>query len=230
MAYALLLREALKAKKFRCFLDDEELAASFPLRVGIAKALRSSTLLLLIGSPCALESQYALDELRSFSKSRSRKISAIDIGGTLRDANPESELRLILGDSLRTDEDLERLNKGPSERVLGKVSQTFRFIRRNIIRTTAIASISTALILLLGTACILQWISSMETVKADFATKQRQVDHLTTDADQSIESDPRLAAQKLIDAMKISKDLREPVAASTELAARRWLTDAFSSY
>lgn len=85
--YAAALAEKLTKKGFSCFLDRHDVRAGDELDATLVRALRASRMLVLVGSPGALQSRYVHLEVKTFAAlgRRRRKLIPINIGNNLTD-------------------------------------------------------------------------------------------------------------------------------------------------
>jgi len=141
--YALRLAAELKRRGFDCFLDSESYAKGENWKTAGAAAIRRTSRLVLVGSPCVLKSEPVLREVRIFSKS-GRRIIPIDFDDTLDSAvAAHHPLAEFLGaDVLQIDEDIEQLALGPSEAALQDLQRAFDSARQSLKRMRALQAVA----------------------------------------------------------------------------------------
>jgi WD40 repeat protein len=87
----------LEARDYRCFIDRRELPVGEPLDTSLLRALRRSSVLVVLASPVSLDAKSHIPkEIRGFAQVKPearRKIVPISIGNTIDTAGPECELR-----------------------------------------------------------------------------------------------------------------------------------------
>jgi hypothetical protein len=124
--YAHALERQLTGLDFACFIDSEELPLGEGLRPSLARAIRRSRVLLLVGTRNALTAPYVDVELGAALALR-RAVIPIDVDGIRKTERwPE------LVDVPWLEEPLQGATE-PSERVLADVRRHFAFTRRNAI-------------------------------------------------------------------------------------------------
>lgn len=149
-AYAAGLFEELKNRGFKVFLDKEEFDAGDSLKAATQQMLQKTAYLVLIGSPASLNSKYVYEEVEVGNKEKCN-IIPIDIGQTLKEADPATGLRSLLGDRIWVDEN-GRIEDGPSDAVVGSILQKFQSVRQETKRRWGLYIIIAILILLCGIA------------------------------------------------------------------------------
>jgi WD40 repeat protein len=132
-AYAAALANELSkpGRDFSCFLDQWGASAGNDLSKPVLRALRRSSVLVLIGTPCAIGSKFVRQEVDSFSQQNwpraHRPILPVNINGALDEVGWEKLNGLHL-----TPETEEARAKGlPSESVIRLIVNSHTFTKRN---------------------------------------------------------------------------------------------------
>jgi TIR domain len=143
-AEALVRRLALKPYGYRCFIDQKEMGGGEAWRTSIRKALRRTSVMVLVASPAALASDNVFEEVRTFS-ARQRPLIPISFASGIAQLPPEHRLHPFLDERLRVGEQdgLQPLKLGePADNVLTFLDYSFGFVRvsrwRTIILTGAV--------------------------------------------------------------------------------------------
>ena len=167
--YAAALYAALRSYRLSAFLDDERMDAGAPLRVAVGRALRRSSVLVVLTTQGALRSGHVANEVRAFARS-DRNIIPIVPENLVRcfrqppsaevpnlpddaiDATPETCEHFTLA-ILRQRIWLEQASGGslasPSETVVKKIRNSVGSFRHARLRT---AAFGTAAVIFLGLA------------------------------------------------------------------------------
>jgi len=127
LVYAAGIADRLSAKDFSCFLDQWGTPPGQELPRSLRRALRRSSVLVLVGTPGAASSEAVGLEIREFVKT-GRPIIPIDFDHALEKA---AWFPYIVG-LARTTEQLGALRLGdPGPIVLSRIEKSFTFTRRN---------------------------------------------------------------------------------------------------
>lgn len=128
--YASQLCEQLTSHDFRSFLDSSDFSPGEQLPLATRRAIRRSTVVILVASPAAVVSPHVIREVQN-AKRLGKKIVPISIGGVLQREALDEVLRQYLENLLWIDEEDTALVEGPSARVTGELLRTFTFVRRS---------------------------------------------------------------------------------------------------
>ncbi|MCK6576262.1 TIR domain-containing protein [Myxococcota bacterium] len=243
-SYAEALREALARVGLKCFLDHRELAAGEALTPALERGLRRSIALLIVASPRSLDSKYIPLELARFAamKKGNALIVPVSVGSTLDATPPLHPLRQALGERIWLTEGAP-LDAGPSPALLGELSQTFRFTRREATRNRLVLGVA-GLVAASSLAALgfglarsdeqaararAEQAADRKASEAAAEAKRRrdlqdvaQITQRLDRATRTTEDDPLLAAHDLARAFAISDGLDGADAASIERVARTW--------
>jgi hypothetical protein len=153
--YAESLRNALTAAGFKCFLDEHEPDASLELAAATRKALRKSSMLVVIGTPELAESRWVSQEIAIARSSRRIKIVPISVGGWLAGPPLSAPAMAYLQNLAWIDESEEAFVRGvPSPEVVKGIKLRFSRLRVNTLTrglataTIAVLAASTVIALL----------------------------------------------------------------------------------
>jgi WD40 repeat protein len=199
-AYAATLASRLSAH-YSCYLDQLALPRGAELPSPIRREVRRATVLVLVGSPGAVDSIYVRDELQLFLGT-GRPLLLIDIDGGLervpRDSPPWSNLVGVY----RQRESYEALQRAePSASVLAYLRDSFTFTRQD--RRLRVASAAAALLLLvvLIVASVVSAVTTRTAAdaarRADEAHAQEAVARASATEHQRIAASRRLAGESL---------------------------------
>ena len=144
--YAVSLAQQLRSFGFEVFLDsDDYLPGDDWKRIG-AWALKRTNLLVLVGTPAALESKPVLRELEIYT-SAGKRVIPIDVAGCIGALDRQHPVALRLETSvLRLSETETQRETGPTENVVNEVHRAFHGDRQQARRLSWIQR--TALVLL----------------------------------------------------------------------------------
>lgn len=189
--YALGLADELTRRGFSCFLDQLGTEPGARLPASLKSRLRDSTVLVLVGSPAALNSEAVAQEVEEFKKTGRPIIPVYFEEG----AAPRDSLvyRHVAGVAL-TGEMVGALASGrPSEEVVSRVEKSFNYTRRNARLRRVVWATVLGVALLLGAAAVV----SAALVRG----ARRQADALVTAAREQKEAaeDAMRAAQARAD-------------------------------
>ena len=165
--YAVGLAEKLRERGYDCFLDQSEFAAGDDWKSEARKALRNTRRLVIIATRQAVvDSEAVHHEIEVFTR-RSRRVIPIVFGERFSEDEQHNlpTLKQIPDSTIDLVEDLNRLDKGPSENILTKLIQTNRLVRRRSVR----ALIVTAALTILATAAV---VASIFWVRAEIAKSE----------------------------------------------------------
>lgn len=184
-AYAVKLAEALRQRRFDCFLDRSEFAGGDDWKDQARQALTNTQGLIVIGTREALSiSKPVNDEVTIFT-ARSERVIPILFGTRIPDTERHAypTLNLISNRVVEIIEHADNQSRGPSREVLEQIEHGHKILRRRKLRTLLV----TAVIAVLSTAVVAASISYWN------AEHQRQI------AQQALIETQRRLAQSLID-------------------------------
>lgn len=171
--YAEALERILTARPlgYRCFLDKKEMGGGEAWRTSVRRALKRSSVAVLVATPAAIDSQNVFEEIKTFS-SRQSPIVPINFMSALDQLSADHRLFRYLEERIRIDEqDVDSLRSGtPSSRVIEFLSSSFGFVQIARIRTLVLSTISVLLIALSGS---LGWYFLAEREARTVAEQQR---------------------------------------------------------
>lgn len=204
-SYAASLQEQLAKLDYRCFLDTNELPSGEQLTTTLRRALRRSAVLVLLGSPAALESPYVLQEVTTFKESRPNgRILPISIGRTLDDLDPAGQMHLALGDRVWISEDSNALSDAPSDHVRADLLHVFRFTRRNTWRLR----ITTAASIVFATLALVSFILLGVAERARLATERQlrisEIQRLAAQSGRGLNDFPQRSLLLAVEAEKLA--------------------------
>lgn len=135
--YSLALASALAAKQLSCFLDQWGTAPGTRLPDGLIRHLKSSSLLVVVGTPAASASENVEQEINEFLIRDKPVIPIAFVPADGSSGSSPEQLNLTTGwwPKLQgvtvTREVPERILMGPSERVIERIANAEGFVRRN---------------------------------------------------------------------------------------------------
>src|SRR5262249_9849501 len=132
-----LVEQLTRRHGYHCFLDDREMGGGDAWRASVRRALGRSSVLVLVASPAALESDNVIGEIESFSQRR-HPIVPIDLAGCVETLPHDHRLYSFLEERIRIAEPLASdgtMAIGPSDAVIKFLDSAFRFTRVGRIRT-----------------------------------------------------------------------------------------------
>ena len=160
--YAEEIERALTSRPlgYRCFLDRKEMGGGEAWRASVRRALRRSSVAVLVGTPAALASDSVLEEVRTFA-GRGSPIVPIDFLGTVGGLATGHRMFQYLEERIQIDEpDVSALDSGaPSPRVVEFLTSSFGFVRVARLRTLTLTVVAALLLALSGS---LAWYFSAE--------------------------------------------------------------------
>ena len=165
-AYAAGLADLLSRKGFTCFLDQwgSEPGREIPLRV--LRTLRRSSMLVLVGSARAANSEAVEREVVTFLAT-GRPIVPISIDGALEEGRWFSR---IAGASMSVEAATRFADGRPGEPVVGRIESSFRFTKRNTRVRRAFVGAGAILLVLSVVAAWLQQQAARATTVAEQKT------------------------------------------------------------
>lgn len=204
--YAAALQEQLTKLDYRCFLDTNELPSGEQLASTLRHAVQRSAVLVLVGSPAALESPYVLQEVVAFKESRpTGKILPVSIGTALDSLGVDTQLHLALGDRVWITEDSIALATQPSEHVRSELLHAFQFTRRNTWRLR----ITTAASIVLATLALVSFIMLGIAERARLATEHQlrisEIQRLAAQSGRGLEEFPRRSLLLAVEAENLAR-------------------------
>jgi WD40 repeat protein len=143
--YAEALERGLSAppQRFRCFIDQKEMGGGEAWRASVRKALRRSSVMVLVASSAALERDNVLEEIETFS-ARGRPLIPIDVGARIGALSTTHRARPYLEERLRFEEQEgpTRLVSGePSPDALNFLIKSFGFVRIGRLRSVILGTL-----------------------------------------------------------------------------------------
>jgi WD40 repeat protein len=129
--YAQALAERLSELNYRNFLDEKEMGGGTKWRASARRALRRSSVLILIATPKALESDNVFEELETFN-GRGKPLVPIDIGGNIDRLPRTHRLFPLIEQRIRKAELIVGKHDSPtspSSTVIDFLNSAFRFVR-----------------------------------------------------------------------------------------------------
>jgi len=140
ISYAQTLRQQLAAAGYRCFLDSNEMPPGTELTSAVRRALRRSSVLVVILSPKALASHYVRAEIATFGTART--VIPINIDGQIKIEDDDS-VRAALRGRIWID---ETATTSPAPSTLAEIDRLFTYVRRRVWRRTAGAAATTIVV------------------------------------------------------------------------------------
>lgn len=137
--YADALVDQLSAgRKYRCFLDKHDMGGGAEWRKSVRPALRRSSVLVLVATPLALESDNVFEEIRVFS-TLGRPIVPVDVaGGSVGKLNDDHRLYSLLEQRIRRPEQAgDEESQRPSEAMVKFLDSSLGFVRIGRIKSFA---------------------------------------------------------------------------------------------
>jgi WD40 repeat protein len=126
--YAAGLADALTAKGFSCFIDRYGVRPGHDLPADLVEKIRSCTVLVIVGTKSAAESEFVQKEINIFTQT-GRVILPIDFEDSIGRALWYED---IPGLAAETERSLSALQTGnPSENVINFIEKSFNYTRRN---------------------------------------------------------------------------------------------------
>ena len=153
-AYAEALELALRSSpnNFDVFLDTKEMGGGTELDATIRKALRRSSVLALVASRGATESNYVREEIEIFEQ-LGRPIIPIEVDNSIKGLSPEHLFTQLLTKRIRLEETgIAYAAASPSEVVIEGLAKSFSFLRRRRLRHLIAWGTILILMLFLGIA------------------------------------------------------------------------------
>lgn len=128
--YALALAEQLKRRGLSCFVDEEDVTGGDDIPRSIRRALRGSTMLVLVATDDIADSHWVPGEVAEFAKTR-RKIVPVNVEGCLDRLPLEAAPWNALKNRGRVEEQTAAVRQGqPSPNIAEKIDQAFTFTRQ----------------------------------------------------------------------------------------------------
>jgi hypothetical protein len=146
-AQELACRLARSRPSFRCFLDEKDMGGGEAWRRSVFKALRRSSILVVIGSPGALERDAVFEEISTFSRT-GRPIVPIDFDAAVASIGVGNRLHKLIEERLRTDEPggYSALSAGVvHDGVVEFLRRSFRFVRVHRVRMLVLGTVASLL-------------------------------------------------------------------------------------
>ena len=172
--YAVGLAERLRERGYDCFLDQSEFAAGDDWKSEAQKALSNTRRLVIIATREAMvKSEAVRHEINVFTR-RSRRVIPIVFGERFSEDEQHHlpTLKQIPEATIDLVEEMDRLDKGPSETILTKLIQAHRLVRRRSVRVMIVAAALSILATAAGVASIF-WAQAVMAKNEE--VKQRQV-------------------------------------------------------
>jgi WD40 repeat protein len=143
--YAEALGRGLSAPphRFRYFIDQKEMGGGEAWRASVRKALRRSSVMILVASSAALERDNVFEEIETFS-ARDRPLIPIEVGTQISALAATHRARPYLEERLRFEEQdgPTRLVRGePSPDVLNFLGKSFGFVRVGRLRSLVLVTL-----------------------------------------------------------------------------------------
>ena len=143
--YAEALERGLAAppSRFRCFIDQKDMGGGEAWRASVRKALRRSSVMVLVASSAALERDNVFEEIETFS-TRNRPLIPIELGARIGTLPGSHRAGPYLEERLRFEEQdgLARLARGePSTEALNFLSKSFGFVRVGRLRSLILVTL-----------------------------------------------------------------------------------------
>jgi hypothetical protein len=133
--YALALAKNLVDSGFSCFLDRWNVSDRGELRPQLARGLRHSKVLIMIGTDEAFESEWVAWEVKTFSEYRRKQLIAISIDNSLGRIDLDGTPFEVFKDRVYLTENLSSvIDARPSHNILSHIRRTYLFSRRDRIR------------------------------------------------------------------------------------------------
>lgn len=227
--YAAALANELSKRErggFSCFLDQWGASAANELSAPVVRALKRSSVLVLIGTPGAVESAMVREEVRRFSETRRfrphRPVLPVNVNGAL-DGVSWTELTGLH----RTPETDEARTDGlPSESVVRLISNSHTFARRN--QRVRWLSIGAAVLLVASaaasaTAVIQRRRAVAETARAD--ENRRESERQAENARQSAGEAMQKASEARTNATRAQEQTELALANARRANDQRLLTE-----
>ena len=197
---AVRLSGQLKSKKYDVFLDDVEMAGGIPLSRSIRKALRRTTVLIVIVSRDAIDSEFVLKEAELFDAS-GKTILPVNFDYLLDDLSPDHPLSLHLLDRIRLNVRTQSQTEEISDKITGYVEKTYNFVKRQRVRQISLSSV----ILLL---CLLTTASIFGFLEQRNQTRIAESRRLTAEAQLVIQRKPYEAMHLAIKSLALNESVQ----------------------
>ncbi len=209
--YASALHEDL-AGTHRCFLDEEELDVGLGLTPAIARALRRTSILVVLHTPGADASPWVRQEVTLFSET-GRRVIFVDLGGAPR-TEPRSLLAGRPEELKRVNEGADRLARGPSERSVNEIRRSLAGVRvetRRLVVSVSVAVVSLLLAAVAWRFAVLEQ-RAKEEAKAEAVAARRQTAHrLAVQADERHRGRPEEGLALALQAVHTYHDHGDPL-------------------
>jgi WD40 repeat protein len=230
-AYVVALRAELERLGYRCFVDTSDLPPGDQLGPALTRALRRSSVLVVVGSAGALESTYVPQEVSVFGAERPLgTIMPISIGRTLDDSDPGEPLRTALADRVWISETDGALAGKPSDAVFTEVRRRFTFTRRDAWRLRIMTAVALTLVLLVVVAFAMFYgareariVAERERAIAQREAKISDARRLAAQATEALSERPQLALLLAVEAVNMSRANSNLAMGDAETALRQAL-------
>ena len=156
--YAVSLAERLRDRGYDCFLDQSEFAAGDDWKSEAQKALQNTRRLVVVATRKAIaESEAVRHEIEVFTR-RSERVIPIVFGERFSEEDQRQfpTLQQIPDSTIDMIEDIDRLDKGPSDKILEQLIQAYRVIRKRSLRAFVVA-VSFAILIVAATVASIFW-------------------------------------------------------------------------
>jgi len=132
--------------RFTCFLDERSYVAGDDLRISPQRALRHTSVFVLLASHNAMNSEDVILEATLFSKAQKsrfgkRKVVVIDPEGAYRDAVIDHPIKRLIGNVLDLRTDIGALDSKPPNEVMDAVARSLQSIRRSVLRARVVTGV-----------------------------------------------------------------------------------------
>jgi TIR domain/PQQ-like domain len=223
--YARTLADQLIARDFTCFLDEDEAPVGYPLTDRIKAALSKTSVLLLIATPAALQSDWIKQELDIFLACRfDGHVIVVNIAQCLNRStdNPLARLIQSLG-LIWLDVRAEEFSTGvPTESTMRAIEAHFKYRRANSLRrltTWLVISILGALV----TVAAWKAVEANKNAIAEVEQRKRaEAGEVARDAAQEEANSQGLEVASRELASKAEEQLPDNPTAARELAIEAW--------
>ena len=140
--YSAALKERLESAGIACFWDKEQVIPGSPLKPSLGRALRRSTVLVVVGTPAAFGSRYVAGEVAEFAK-RNRPLIPILPPGS----EQQIPWEVVKASELVWIEEASDLTDGkPSDRTVRDIELALKGTRKRTLATRLMLGASAAIL------------------------------------------------------------------------------------
>ncbi len=201
-AYPRELAKQLEELGFTVFLDSQVYTAGDDLRLATRRRIRMSKKLIVLASTESLKSRWVLIEVKTCLAVGGTPI-VIDIQRSLKRANPDLEITILLRDRLYIEEACSTNPVLPSSETVHKLQAAFNTTRRETLRARVFGVFAIFFAAVAIVAVWQAWRANIEKSKAERQTRFSESRRLATEANAVRREHPQRSALLAQEAVRI---------------------------